>query len=94
MTSLPEGAPPGAPRRRPEVLARDVDGEVVLYHPGTQGIHGLNPTASFVWELCDGSRTPEDIAGELEAIYPGQPGVRSDVLQTIESLQSMGLIDG
>ena len=85
---------PERPRREPEVLARDVDGEVVLFHPGTQGIHGLNPTASFVWDLCDGRLTAEQIATELQAVYPDHPGVRDDVHRTIGSLHAMGLLVG
>jgi radical SAM protein with 4Fe4S-binding SPASM domain len=81
------------PHRREGVVTRDVDEEVVIYNPETRGIHGLNPTAAFVWDLCDGSRTVAEIAQELQAIYPDAPDVCKDVEQTLRELLSLGLIE-
>ncbi|MCZ6689895.1 MAG: PqqD family peptide modification chaperone [Planctomycetota bacterium] len=85
--------PAARPARREDVLSRDVDGEIVLFDPVSNGIHGLNPTASFVWDLCDGTRTEDEITGELRTVYPGSDEIPADVHRTIEEFQTMGLLE-
>ena len=51
----------------------------VLLFP--EGALGLNTTAVYVLELCDGTRTIEEIAAELSPKFQG-----ADVLQDVENL--------
>jgi coenzyme PQQ synthesis protein D (PqqD) len=39
------------PRPSPDVVFRDVEGETVLVHLGTNRIYSLNPTATRLWQL-------------------------------------------
>lgn len=47
----------------------EIDGEITLFHTGTQAALVLNETASDVWRLLDGKRTAEVIVQRLRLIY-------------------------
>jgi hypothetical protein len=54
----------------------------------------LNESALALWELCDGETTLEDMSAaicEASAIPPDQAD--EDVRQTLEKLDSAGLLD-
>jgi hypothetical protein len=70
------------------------ESEVILFAEGRQVVHTLNASAWAVWELCDGSRTIHDIAGELSAVV-GRPAgeLVSDVETTVRRLGALGLVD-
>ena len=67
----------------------DVRDEHVLLIP--EGVVRLNPTAAEVLELCDGSRSLDDIAGALSARY-GNADVRSDVHELLDAMAEKGLL--
>ena len=67
----------------------DVRDEHVLLIP--EGVVRLNPTAAQVLELCDGERSPEDIAGTLSARY-GDADVRADVRELLDAMAEKGLV--
>lgn len=58
------------PRQRPDYLLEAVDNDLVLYHPGRNKALYLNETASVIWRLCDGNRTPAEIAELLQEAFP------------------------
>lgn len=54
----------------------------------------LNETAKDIWELCDGTRTLEDICGELLELYGGDTAVICDsAADTISALKDAALIE-
>ncbi|MEE9274019.1 MAG: PqqD family protein [bacterium] len=57
------------PTRRPGIVRRKVDEEVLLFDPESQRAHFLNPTAELVWDLCDGVHGEEDMAVEVASRY-------------------------
>lgn len=75
----------GVRLHRDTVRERDV-----LLYP--EGALVLNETAVAVLELCDGSRTVDDIAEVLAARY--QADVRDDVRALLQAIAERGLIDG
>ena len=46
------------------------DGEISVYHPTLTTSLYLNESGALIWELCDGSRTIDDISGLLGELYP------------------------
>jgi coenzyme PQQ biosynthesis protein PqqD len=83
------------PRKRPGYRLEQVDEETVLYFPGDARVLYCNPTASLIWQLCDGVRTAEDIIAELAAAYPDAAGtIRADVEQTLATLSNCGALEG
>ena len=67
----------------------DVREEHILLIP--EGVVRLNPTAAEVLELCDGERTPDDIAGALSARY-GDADLRGDVHELLDAMAQKGLV--
>jgi hypothetical protein len=69
-----------------------VEDGYVVFHPGRDRVHHLNPTAALVLELCTGGSTATDISAALRAVFgPGEP-IDSQVGPCIEQLLSEGLI--
>jgi pyrroloquinoline quinone biosynthesis protein D len=67
----------------------DVREEHVLLIP--EGVVRLNPTAAAVLELCDGERSPDEIAGALSARY-ADADVRGDVHELLDAMAQRGLV--
>jgi len=57
------GALPQA--RSDRLIVRQVDGETLLYDLDSHEAHCLNETCAAVWERCDGSSSPTEIARAL-----------------------------
>jgi len=58
------------PVRCADVIWRDIDGETVLFRPDDKqsnilGIHILNRTAAFAWELSNGELSFEEILSRI-----------------------------
>ena len=82
------------PRRRADVRTRLVDKETVMLDRHEELIHQLNRTASYIWERCDGQRTPAEIAGQVcEAFEVDEPTALRDVLEIIRRLQKLKLLE-
>lgn len=82
--SLPRAFVP-RPRRH-GVVSQEVDGETLLYVEETHQASCLNPPAVRIWRLCDGERTVEQIAAQLQ--LGGEL-----VAQAIVSLGAAGLLE-
>lgn len=54
------------PQRRPEIAWRVIEGEAVVVDPKQGAVFPLNPVATRLWELAEGSRTVADMIGLLE----------------------------
>jgi hypothetical protein len=81
------------PTRLPGLLSRTVDDEVVILDRQTGQVHRLNVTASFIWDLCDGANTPDQIADELAAAFSATTDqMIEDVRTTIAHLRELGLL--
>ncbi len=64
--------------RRHGLLVRELGEETIVYDCDRHQAHCLNGTAARVFRLCDGARTPEQVAAALREAMPeaGQdPGV-------------------
>ena len=83
------------PIRQSDVSAFPLDDELVLYEPEAGSTFVLNPTASFIWSLCDGDRTLEEVAEELADRYGvSEQQALSDVAALLESLERAGFLAG
>ena len=78
---------PLKPLRRDDVKARKLGSEWMLYDDRSGSVHIINETAAKVWELCDGTRTVEEMAAALAEQYrtPPDANVPQDVAAVIES---------
>ncbi len=81
------------PRQTPDFRLEQLDGELLLYHPGQTSIMYCNQTASLIWGLCDGQRSVQDIIALLSAAYePAAASVAADVEATLDQFHQHGAI--
>ncbi len=85
---------PLKPRGRPDVSTRSTRRQRMLYDSTSNTFHVLNETAQFIWELCDGEHSVEEIEEEIRAHFDVPPGVdlRADVERTLAALEKKGLL--
>jgi len=63
------------PRLAPAILLSPVENGYVAYDPVADRLHQLNPVAALLAELCDGSRSLDEIRGLVGPLLPeGQTG--------------------
>lgn len=83
----------GRPQRRLELVCRIIEGETVILNRETGVLHRLNPTASFIWECCDGSAGVDDIVARLANAYAVDfMTCRKHVSETVLKLESLNLL--
>ena len=81
------------PNRRSDLVYRRVQGETVVLNPDKKVVHQLNPTASFIWDCCDGAHSIDRIAARLVAEYDVDAGTsRKDVDRLVSHLQDLNLL--
>jgi Coenzyme PQQ synthesis protein D (PqqD) len=82
------------PRRRADVRVRVIEGEIIVLDRQGGVIHQLNPTASWIWEHCDGTATLAEIAQQLATIYEVDPQrAAHDVAAIIDQFERLGLLE-
>jgi Coenzyme PQQ synthesis protein D (PqqD) len=57
------------PKRRSNLNWRTIDGETLILNRAEGRLHQLNPTASFIWDCCDGNSNIEKIVNRLAGVY-------------------------
>lgn len=57
------------PKVRDGLTVVELDGEAVIYDEQTADVHHLNPTATIVFGLCDGSATMAEMAMDLSTVF-------------------------
>jgi hypothetical protein len=57
------------PARRQGVEAHAAGEEWFLHDASRSSVHVINRTAKFVWDLCDGTKTPADIESAIRSSY-------------------------
>ncbi len=82
------------PLRLPGIIVQDIGTGLVLSSTEGKVVHVLNPTAKFIWGLCDGQHTVEDIEQEIRANFSvgGSRDVKGDIQRTLTELADKGLL--
>jgi hypothetical protein len=57
------------PIARADLIVEELDGEAVIYDEETTELHHLNPTATIVFGLCDGTSTVGEMSAEIAAAF-------------------------
>jgi PqqD family protein of HPr-rel-A system len=74
---------------------RTVGAEVLVHDPAQAKVHVLNPTAGAILELCDGTRSPQAIAGEIARAYGADPArVEGDLVNVLGDFERLKLLLG
>lgn len=81
------------PQQTPDYKLELIDDELLLFHPSQTTIIYCNPTASLVWQLCDGERTVADIIHLLKEAYPeAQETLTVDIQASLDQFAQQGAI--
>ena len=73
------------PHQKSGYRLEELDGELLLYHPAQTTILYCNPSASVIWQLCDGERTIEEISILLAAAFEQNlETITTDVESTLD----------
>lgn len=84
----------GLPKQNPAYRLEALDGEVLLYSQDDTRILYCNPSASLIWQLCDGTRTAGEIVATLCAAFPdAAESVPQDVEAALGELEQHGAIE-
>ena len=78
------------PKLHPAILLSPVENGYVAYDPVADRLHQLNPIAALLAELCDGSRSADEIRALVQPILP--PGRASEVDRWIDEGTKAGLL--
>lgn len=81
------------PDRRPDLIFRKVDEDVCVYDPVRDRVLLLNATSALILDLCDGTRSWEQIAAEVAAAFPvDRERVSNDVEAMRQEFRNAGLL--
>ena len=61
--------PATKPRVRSDLTIVELDGEAVIYDEASGDLHHLNPTATLVLGLCDGTATGRQLAADIAEAF-------------------------
>lgn len=81
-------------KRRPEIEAAPMQGETVLYHPGTRKFCILNPTATYLWSQLDRACTADELTAGVLSAFAGveQDVAARDVADTLRQFADLEMI--
>ena len=66
---------------------------MIVLDVARQRVHRLNPTASFIWQRCDGRHSSDDITASLAVAHAVTiDRVAADVHRTLRELARLELI--
>jgi len=81
------------PVRAATVASRVYGNDAVVISPDEGMVRMLNPTATRIWQLADGSRSVEDIAAELTAEFDTELSqARQSIMRLLTELSAKQLI--
>ncbi len=82
-------------RKMDHLIQHDMDDEVLVYDPVVDRTHRLNVSASRIWELCDGTRSLEEIARVLTEQFEVEfETALQDARAVLEQLKDEQLLTG
>jgi hypothetical protein len=70
----------------------ETDDGLVIYQESTDRVHHLNPTAAVVFELCDGTRSAQDIARLVAETFGLEDFPEAETEACLEDLARENLI--
>lgn len=84
----------GAERPEPAdgLDVHEVDDGFVVFDASTDRVHYLNPTASVVFSLCDGTRTTAEVAELVRSAWDLEAPPADDVAACVAQLRDEGVL--
>jgi PqqD family protein of HPr-rel-A system len=84
-----------APRVRADLTVVVLDGEAVIYDEASGDVHHLNPTATLVFQMLDGTVSVEELAADVASVFGLEAATAAAQVQgLVDELAGAGLIEG
>ncbi len=82
------------PRRRADIVLRDLGPDAMLYDPVGDRVVRLNSTSRRIWQLCDGEHDLAAIAATIAGEFrtPPSADVPEDVAATVRAFGAAQLL--
>ena len=82
------------PARATNIAWQVIDGELVILRIDADELVGINEVGATVWDLVDGKRSVDGIAGEIAAHYDvDRDTALRDTDTFLHELEDMGAVD-
>ena len=83
------------PVKKRVVMCKKMGEEWVLYDAETESVHTLNPTAHFIWNLCDGQYSVEDMVEAIKTNFheADKDDVFGQVQQVLDHFRAEKLLE-
>jgi PqqD family protein of HPr-rel-A system len=83
------------PRYRQDLTVVELDGEAVIYDDESGELHHLNPTATIVFNLLDGTSTIKELSADIADAFE-QPAdeVEKQVRTLLREFRKVNLLEG
>lgn len=83
------------PKTRQDLAVVELDGEAVIYDESTGDLHHLNPTATIIFNLFDGTSTVQELSSLIEQEFQvPAPDVEKQIRALIKDFRKAGLLTG
>ncbi len=81
--------------RRTDLHTVVVGDQCLVLDPSTSVLHALNPSATLVWDLLDGTAALPELATDIAAATGSDIAtVEADVIRLVDGLHGAGLLEG
>lgn len=80
------------PKKAGDYSLQEFEGESLLYSTAHTKTVYLNETASLIWQLCDGSRSVEQLVALIESEMESPGAISQDVMSTLTEFKKQGVI--
>lgn len=81
------------PKKRDNLLYRELDGEGIIYDQEKSMVHTLNPTATLIWNCCNGKQSVNDIAKKFLKKYDTSlDNALKDIEKMVKNLKNLKLL--
>jgi hypothetical protein len=80
------------PSRADGVDVHEVEDGLVVYQAATDRVHYLNPSASIIFEFCNGERTGDQIAELVRAAWGLRAPPHNEVTECLERFRAEGVV--
>lgn len=86
--------PATRPRARGDLTVVVLDGEAVVYDEASGELHHLNPSATVVFGLLDGTATIRELSGDVADAF-GMPReeIETQIRTLVRQFRRLGLLD-
>jgi PqqD family protein of HPr-rel-A system len=83
------------PKYRQDLTVVELDGEAVIYDDESGELHHLNPTATIVFNLLDGTSTIKELSADIADAFE-QPAdeVEKQVRTLLREFRKVNLLEG